>query len=824
MTIFKYKTRGQSPVQGKAKVYFCCHPQDFELYFDEIAEDILSKKNCSIWYSTYQIAKVDEEYFDGLRQMQMFVMPITNKLLCAPNFAIETDFEFAVKNNIPILPILLEKDLDRIFQEKCGDIQYVDKYTDDQTALDYGTKLEKFLSRILLDDDMSERVRNSFSGYVFLSYRKKDRKYAQELMRIIHKNHLYRDVAIWYDEFLELGENFNFGIESALRKSKLFILAVTPNLLEDGNYVMREEYPYAVRSNKTVLPIEMVSTSREVLEEKYKDIPSCVIPNNKDFETILNSYSSDFDASENETSEHQYLMGLAYLKGIDVEIDHSRAFSLIEAAAKAGNEEAMKMLVHMYQKGDGIERDYEKAIAWLEEVSESAWSKFEESKDEDTTIDCLLSWLEISDAWGAFGDYERAFDLTRCAHEVLETMIEDSLKGAYLYTITAMRLASLSMGIGDYDKSEEYYKAILEVDRKWFEDFFDNEADLKFNLYLIEATLKYCRVLIHQDKTEQATKYSDGIHGTLQALIATVKKSSTENNWIKCCSLFVSNCLLQGDLLVKHFHYEDAISVFSEALDVSADLYLSTRTDEYLRLQSKLNLRIADVFLKKQNAEAALQAVESAKDIAAVLSEKTRAYDDCYTLAQIYIQIGEICKIKKTYAESLKAFQKARDLIEQLSKHRENRTLDQTLAKVYRLLGDAYLLEERYDESLKYCIDALSLYKDKVCNDDDIFTTKNLCAYIEAVGDVYYAMEDEKTALEYYYQILDLRKHICESDNSEENLSYLGNILFRIGVLKEDREIVQASLEIWEKLHSLHPDVELFTEKINYINSIIDDF
>ena len=44
------------------------------------------------------------------------------------------------------------------------------------------------------------------------------------------------------------------------------------------------------------------------------------------------------------------------------------------------------------------------------------------------------------------------------------------------------------------------------------------------------------------------------------------------------------------------------------------------------------------------------------------------------------------------------------------------------------------------------------------------------------------------------------------------------------GVLKEDREIFQASLEIWEKLHSLHPDVELFTGKINYINSIIDDF
>ena len=66
---------------------------------------------------------------------------------------------------------------------------------------------------------MAKRVRAAFDAYIFLSYRKKDRKYANELMRLIHSNPECRDIAIWFDEFLTPGESFKENIEKILDRS-----------------------------------------------------------------------------------------------------------------------------------------------------------------------------------------------------------------------------------------------------------------------------------------------------------------------------------------------------------------------------------------------------------------------------------------------------------------------------------------------------------------------------------------------------------------------------------------------------------------------------
>ncbi len=42
-----FKTRGGSP-QGKPRVYFCCHPDDFDRFFEPISEEILKKHNCAV--------------------------------------------------------------------------------------------------------------------------------------------------------------------------------------------------------------------------------------------------------------------------------------------------------------------------------------------------------------------------------------------------------------------------------------------------------------------------------------------------------------------------------------------------------------------------------------------------------------------------------------------------------------------------------------------------------------------------------------------------------------------------------------------------------
>ncbi|MBO7727412.1 MAG: toll/interleukin-1 receptor domain-containing protein, partial [Oscillospiraceae bacterium] len=260
---FVYTTRGNSSPQGKPRVCFLSHKEDFVAYFDQLSGEILELQNCAIWHEARGEAGADVNAgaetagtidLSELDQMQLIVIPITRKLLASENEVLDRVLPYAIEKNIPILPIMVEGGLDAPFTEKFGDLEYLDKTAIDPTAIPYQERLGKFLSSVLLNDTQIEEIRSAFDAYIFLSYRKKDRAYANELMRLIHQNEFSEKVAIWYDEFLVPGESFNDAIEEALKKSNLFSLVVTPNLVNERNYVMEIEYPMAQKNNKTILP------------------------------------------------------------------------------------------------------------------------------------------------------------------------------------------------------------------------------------------------------------------------------------------------------------------------------------------------------------------------------------------------------------------------------------------------------------------------------------------------------------------------------------------------------------------------------------------
>ena len=264
MANINFKTKGLSSPKGKAKVYFCCHPNDFDQYFETISDDILGIQDCSLWYCDTNTVKNDD-FFADLEQMQLFVMPITTKLLSSDNDAINIEFPFAIKNHIPVLPLMQEAGLEELFNRKCGDLQFLDKNNSDDTAIGYHEKLEKYLSSVLVGNELTNKVRAAFDAHIFLSYRKKDRKYAQELMRLIHNNEFCRDVAIWYDEFLTPGENFDDEIRRIIHDCDLFALTLSPSIAqprvdekgeEHDNYIVMHEYPLARKLGKKILPAD----------------------------------------------------------------------------------------------------------------------------------------------------------------------------------------------------------------------------------------------------------------------------------------------------------------------------------------------------------------------------------------------------------------------------------------------------------------------------------------------------------------------------------------------------------------------------------------
>ena len=97
--------------------------------------------------------------------------------------------------------------------------------------------------------------------------------------------------------------------------------------------------------------------------------------------------------------EHDFFIGLAYLDGIDVEVDSERALTLITYAAEHDIREAMEKLVHMYRSGKGVARDYKEAIHWQSKVVESLKLKTSPDSNTEDVLKLMSELWFLGDYW-----------------------------------------------------------------------------------------------------------------------------------------------------------------------------------------------------------------------------------------------------------------------------------------------------------------------------------------------------------------------------------------------------------------------------------------
>ena len=509
--IFSLKFHGELSKEN-SKIYFTCHPDDFDKYFSTVTDDILSISDCVILYTEDMTADIsDENSIVLLERTSLFVVPVTYKLLTQDNRAMSYDIKFAQEKHIPVLPLIMEPDIYEFYKrpENFGDMQYLKPINKDDTAISYKKKLKDYLESVIIDSDTSQKIRNAFDAYIFLSYRKKDRKYANDLMKLIHKNPECEDIAIWFDEYLRPGESFRENIERILNNSKLFALLVTPRLLEklkDGNpnYVMKSEYPAAKQAGKPILPAEMEKTDQTALKKEFAGIPECSDINDEDsFRKRLLDSLIGIATSENDNDpEHNYLIGLAYMKGIDVEVDIIRGERLLTKAAEAGLPGAMEKLFEMYRDGDGVNYDSQKELYWIEKLYNSALRNLGEEHQKT-----IIAMSLLANAYADNGDYNKSLELNDKCYQLCKKAFgeydPETLKVysnlALNYTITGdiqknielnhdiyelkrnhlgeddpetilslNNLAGAYFEIEDYDKSLELFKESLEQNKKLY--------------------------------------------------------------------------------------------------------------------------------------------------------------------------------------------------------------------------------------------------------------------------------------------------------------------------------------------------------------------
>ena len=483
----EYITRGMGDARGKPRVYLACHPEDREKTIPLISEDLLRHANCAVWYDAEPTAEYDpRELRACLDEMQLFVAAVSSKFLYTDHRAKDVELKFALEEHIPVLPILLEPGLSREFNRVTDTkIQVVNRCVSDPTATPYEEVLDTYLKSVLVGDELAEKVRDAFDAYVFLSYRKKDRRHAQRLMHLIHENKQFRDIAIWYDEFLVPGENYNDAIRDAFEKSGLFALAVTPSLLEPENYVMRVEFPLArdrrkEKSDLEIVPVELYETELgdprtdpDALETSYAGIPP-LQDEHRPVElnaALIESLARIAKKRNDGSARHRFFIGLAYLCGIDVEVDRSRALSLLESAATDPKPcfDATEKLVDMYRNGDGVALNMGKAIEWQRRLCDQYRLEYEKGLSPDEHLGFGTRYLRaltlLSDLLREKGIESEAILIAEQALAVAGTLTGE-VGAREVDRDAAMicnRLGGLYRASGWMDRAEEYYRRAWKV-------------------------------------------------------------------------------------------------------------------------------------------------------------------------------------------------------------------------------------------------------------------------------------------------------------------------------------------------------------------------
>jgi len=755
-----YKTRGQASPQGKPKVYFCCHPDDFGYLFESVAEEILAEQNCAVWYPKDRNALRDDTFLNDLSQMQLFVMPVTAKLLHTENPAIDVEFPFAVAHHIPILPLMQESDLAALFNQKCGNLQFLDKFAQDASAIPYAEKLKAFLSSVLIGDDLARKVRAAFDAYIFLSYRKKDRQYARELMRLIHKNEFCRDIAIWYDEFLTPGENFNDAIKQALDKSALFVMAVTPNLVEEQNYVMTTEYPMAREAGKTILPAEMVRTDRALLSAKYECLPS---PTDARDEAALSESLMTavrfLAIRENDSSpEHTFFIGLAYLGGIDVEVDHERALSLITQAAEAGLPEAVDKLVQMYEKGEGVARSYGTALTWRERkvaFSEQAYQSDPNAKGLHTLV-----WdiLECGDAYIQLGQDPAARTKYEDAVHHLETSAESN--------------------------------ATLRRDLAVAYDRLGNTHGVTNGKTYFERSLALVETLCREDPTPEARLDLAFSYRRMGVPGLAGSRTEAENYRKKAIALAEEIVKETGSLRARE-QLLDVYRFHGVMLKISA--LTSKEILPAVRDCYERSLAIAEEIFRETGS------LEARRDLA----------DSYGLMGSIHGTLGEFDTARRYHDQKIDICEEVATLTDALQDHR-------------RLAG-AYTTSASLCEKAGGKTDALFYYTKSLTLRQQIAEefvsrqhSKDLVDAYDNLGRFYQNDLDVANAVSCFEKAIAVRKAMCEKSDDPIDRSGLADAYLRLAnYVPEGRQSnLQKALALFQALHEQHPEEEYYANRI----------
>ena len=473
------------PANDNTNVLLICHPQLVPFYLPKLKDFIWDRfDNITIWNMNSETVD-DKVILQEIEQMDAVICFITETLLSTLNGIKDLIIPALIETHIPFLPILDGNNLEEIFNQKYGHIHFVSQVQPRKISYE---AIEEFLNRILASEERKRKKfefenlkSKAFSQSFFISYRKIDGMYIDNLQRTIHNDPLLVDTQLWYDSYLNPGQDYDENLKRMIEACNAVILVITPHLLQKDNYVQRIEMPLAKASGKPVIGILMEDTNLEAIHNLYGVENIYKLDGYSSFHEILSDAGIEVP-EVNSYPRHLMKLAIAYIKGDNIERNMNVACELLYQATQYNYFPAYEKLIeiksgdyNLYQQNNTPSGescvDIAEAERLLEEYTNILKHRYQDNPSRDGLIDLMDALRKYGEFYFDQEDLEKAKNQLLILYSYAAPLGKEEPNKMYTYLSTAsLLLAKTYYAMGKYEDAERYFGKSVDTDRTLNDD------------------------------------------------------------------------------------------------------------------------------------------------------------------------------------------------------------------------------------------------------------------------------------------------------------------------------------------------------------------
>lgn len=150
-------------------IYISAHPADFQAHFQSIRQDLFDLTQCILYYDPDPDHPEDlSRFVSDLSQMNLIILPITQKFLREESFARDWILRLIEKLHLPFLPICADQDGFPFLQKYIPAFHALARFCEDPKEPSFLQKLQDYLNTLFPSSRQIQDVQAALSQNLWM--------------------------------------------------------------------------------------------------------------------------------------------------------------------------------------------------------------------------------------------------------------------------------------------------------------------------------------------------------------------------------------------------------------------------------------------------------------------------------------------------------------------------------------------------------------------------------------------------------------------------------------------------------------------------------